>query len=216
MYAALDPKLTWYVSRASGLVTWTLCAAAILWGLVLSSKLIRRRGLPAWLLDLHRYLGTLALVFCGIHVTALVADSYVHFSWREVLLPMASQWRPGAVAWGVVSMYLLIAIQVTSALRSRISKRVWHTIHLSSFLLFGAGSIHGIRSGADWTNRFVQYGAVSVIGLVIFATAVRLTFRPKARPAIRPVEPVDPVIRQPVGTPVFETHGFEAPQGVPR
>jgi len=187
MFAALDPKFTWYLSRASGLVTWTLCAAAILWGLVLSSRLIRRRGLPAWLLDLHRYLGTLALVFCAIHLSSLVADSYVHFGWREIMIPMASAWRPGAVAWGVVAMYLLIAVQLTSALRSRLPKRAWHAIHLSSFLLFGAGSVHGVRAGTDWTNRVVQYGAVSVIGLVVFATAVRLTFRPRATSPTRPV-----------------------------
>ena len=45
-WAALDPKFTWYVARAAGLTTWLLCAMAIVWGLVLSTKLIRR-ALPA-------------------------------------------------------------------------------------------------------------------------------------------------------------------------
>ena len=51
-----DEKLSWYVARSSGLVAWALVTASIVWGLALSSRLIRRRGVPAWLLALHRYL----------------------------------------------------------------------------------------------------------------------------------------------------------------
>ena len=57
---AVTEKLAWYVSRASGLIAWVLVAASIVWGITLSSRLLRRRGIPAWLLDLHRYLGLLA------------------------------------------------------------------------------------------------------------------------------------------------------------
>ena len=66
-------------------------------GLVLSGRLVRRRRLPAWILDLHRYLGTLTLAFLAVHLAALVADGYVDFDLRELFVPMASAWRPGAV-----------------------------------------------------------------------------------------------------------------------
>ena len=60
---AVTTKLAWYVARSSGIVAWATVTASILWGLTLSSRLVRKRGVPAWLLDLHRYLGTLSLVF---------------------------------------------------------------------------------------------------------------------------------------------------------
>ena len=60
---AVTDKLAWYVARSSGIVAWATVTASILWGLTLSSRLVRKRGVPAWLLDLHRYLGTLSLVF---------------------------------------------------------------------------------------------------------------------------------------------------------
>ena len=44
-------------------------------------------GLPA---DLH---GT---IFVVLHVAALVADSYVDFGLADVLVPLASSWKPGA------------------------------------------------------------------------------------------------------------------------
>ena len=66
------------------------------------------------MLDLHKFLGTLSLVFVAVHLGALWADNYVHFGASELFVPMASTWRPGAVAWGIVAMYLLVAIQLTS------------------------------------------------------------------------------------------------------
>ncbi len=177
--AAVDPKLTWYVARSAGLVAWLLCAASIGWGLFLSGKLVRRRGLPAWLLDLHTYLGTLSIVFTAIHVGGLVLDQYVHFGWRDVLVPMASAWKPGAVAWGIVAMYLLVAIQLTSWFRKRLPKRVWLAVHRTSFGLFAAGTVHGIQAGSDWTVRVVQI----VTAAVTLALAALLAARVRKRRA---------------------------------
>ena len=179
---ALDSKLTWYISRSAGLTTWLLCAFAIVWGLVLSTKLIRRRGLPAWLLDLHTFLGTLALIFCAIHLGSLAADQYTNFGWRELFIPMRSTWKPGPVAWGIVAFYLLVAVQLTSWMRSRLPKRVWHTIHLGSFGLFATGTVHGITAGTDWTNQLVRWGSLSVAILVGVLTIIRFTAK-RRKPA---------------------------------
>ena len=93
MSASLDPRVWWWVTRSSGIVAWVVVAAAVLWGLLASTKLIRRRGVPAWILDLHRYLGTLTIVFVAIHVGAIYADSFVKFGPREIFVPFASTWR---------------------------------------------------------------------------------------------------------------------------
>ena len=87
---AVTPQLTWYVARASGLVAWGLVAASIVWGLALSSRGRPAPRLPAWLLDLHRYLGVLAVVFTAMHLLALWADSYVAFGPSELFVP----WQP--------------------------------------------------------------------------------------------------------------------------
>jgi len=181
MSAVLDAKLTWYVSRAAGLTTWLLCAMAIVWGLVLSTKLIRRRGLPAWLLDLHSFLGALAVLFCAIHLGALALDGFTQWGWSEIFVPMASTWKPGATAWGIVAFYLLVAVQVTSLLRRRIPKRVWHSIHLTSLVLFAAGTVHGVTAGTDWTNRAVTDGSVAVCAVVVALTTVRFTAKRRRR-----------------------------------
>ena len=188
---ALTAKLSWYVARSSGMVTWALVTASILWGLMLSSRLIRRCGVPAWLLALHRYLGTLSIVFVAVHLLALVADNFVHFGWKDLFVPMATKWRPGPTAWGIAAFYLLIAIQITSCLMRRLPRKVWHTIHLSSFVLFVAGTLHGFQSGADRSNRLVQWaavvGSVVIVTLLVFGLLHRSTLRQRARCSARSV-----------------------------
>lgn len=179
--AVLNEKLAWYVARAGGLLAWALVTASIVLGLALATRVVRRKGLPAWQLDLHRFLGTLAVVFTAVHVLALVADSYVHFGLGEVLVPMASSWRPGAVAWGVVGLYLLAAIQLSSWLMRRLPRRVWHGIHLSSFGLFAVATLHGIQAGADVGNLLVQWLLITGSSLVVFLTLFRQMARRPTR-----------------------------------
>jgi len=181
---AVTEKLAWYVSRASGLIAWALVAASIVWGITLSSRLLRRRGIPAWLLDLHRYLGLLAVVFTLVHLAGLVADNFVHFGFKELFIPMATDWRPGATAWGIVAFYLLIAIQITSLLMRRMPRKIWHSVHLLAYPLFVVGTVHGFQSGADRSNKLVQWSALLIIELVFGLSLFRaLTYTPRKHKA---------------------------------
>jgi predicted ferric reductase len=94
----------------------------------LSTHVMGRNPRPAWLFDLHRFLGGLAVIFTGVHVAAVLLDSYVHFSVINVLVPFTGTWHPAAVAWGIVALYLLLAVELTSLVRSRIPKRLWRRL----------------------------------------------------------------------------------------
>jgi predicted ferric reductase len=166
--------LLWYVARAAGIVSWALLAAATLWGLALSTRPLGTRPRPNWLLDLHRWLGGAALAFTGVHVLALLADQYVHFGLVQILVPFASTWHPVAVAWGVVSLYLLLAVELTSLARARISKRAWRRVHTASFVLFVTATVHGLASGTDVRSPLFRLVALAVTTLVAGFTAIRV------------------------------------------
>ncbi|MCU1378487.1 MAG: Flavodoxin reductase (ferredoxin-NADPH reductase) family 1 [Acidimicrobiales bacterium] len=185
MSLAVNDHAAWYAARAAGLVAWGVATASILWGLALSTRLIRRRGVPAWLLDLHRFLGTLTIVAVAVHVLALWGDTFLYFGWRELFLPMASSYRPGAVTWGVIATYLLVAIQLTSWVMRRLPRRWWHTVHLTSFVVFVASTVHAFTSGADAANTLVQWLALSGGLLVFFLVLFRLLAPRRARVASR-------------------------------
>jgi DMSO/TMAO reductase YedYZ heme-binding membrane subunit len=187
---AVTEKLSWYVARSSGIVAWATITASILWGLTLSSQLVRMRGVPAWLLDLHRYLGTLSVVFVLLHLGALWADNYVYFGWQELFLPMESPWKSGAVAWGIVAFYLLAAIQITSWLMRHIKRRIWHAIHLTSIALWISATVHTFLAGQDRHNMLLQWfvfgSAILVVQLTLFRV---ITMRSAQKWALRPDAP---------------------------
>ena len=106
---SMNPQIWWFVSRSSGIIAWALVSLSVCWGLFISTKAVAKASSPAWLLDFHRYLGGLSVVFTAIHLIGLAADNYVDFGWAEMFVPMSSDWKPGAVAFGIVGLYLLVA-----------------------------------------------------------------------------------------------------------
>lgn len=170
----MNSQLWWYFARSGGIVAWALLAGSVLWGLALSTKVLRGRPRPNWILDLHRFLGGMALLFTGIHVVSLIMDSYVHFGLLEVLVPFTGTWHPVAVAWGVISLYLLLAIELTSLARKRLSKRVWRMTHYLSFPLFLLTTVHALSAGTDRSTLPMRSSVIAVSALITALTFVRL------------------------------------------
>src|SRR3954449_13544317 len=158
--------LTWYVARASGIVAWALVLATIVWGLLLATKVLGRRPSPAWLLSLHRYLGGLTVAFVGVHVGAVLLDTYTSFGPTDVLVPLTGSWHPVAVAWGIVAMYLLLAVEITSLLRTRIPRSAVLAVHFASFGLYMIATVHAFAAGTDaWSLAFIGAATLSLVAV---------------------------------------------------
>jgi predicted ferric reductase len=166
-------QLFWYTARASGLVSWALLSASMLWGLVLSTKLRPPRIRPNWTLDLHRYLGGLAVIFVGVHVVALMFDSYVGFGLAQVLVPFASHWKPVAVAWGVTALYLLLAVELSSLARKRLPNRVWRRLHFLAFPLYVVATLHMVTAGTDARTALALLAVTAAAVTIGALTAMR-------------------------------------------
>jgi DMSO/TMAO reductase YedYZ heme-binding membrane subunit len=166
-------QVPWYVARASGIVAWALILLTIVWGLLLATKVLGRKPGPAWLLSLHRYLGALAVVFVGVHVGAIFLDSYTSFGVTDVLVPFTGSWHPLAVAWGIVGMYLLAAIEITSLLRHKLSNRAWHAVHLLSYFLFATTTVHMLTAGTD-AKALIASSAAVLLGVALTFGAVAM------------------------------------------
>jgi predicted ferric reductase len=163
----------WYVARSGGIVAWALLGLSVLWGLALSTRALGPKPRPNWLLDMHRYLGGLAVIFTGVHVAGLVADSYTHFGPTEILVPFTGTWHPVAVAWGVIGMYLLTAVELTSLARKRLSKRTWRMTHMLSFPLFVFSTAHGLSAGTDRNTALLKGSMIAVSVAVAIGTVIR-------------------------------------------
>ena len=86
--------------------------------------------------------------------------------------------------------YLLVAIEVTSWLMQRLPRRLWHTVHLSSFGLFVAATVHGFQAGADRSALVVEWLALTGGTLLLFLVLFRLLAPRRSRGAARRPAPV--------------------------
>jgi len=172
-----EPQIWWYVTRASAVIAWVLLTVAVLWGVLLSTRVLRKIDNPSWLQDLHRYLGGMALVMIVLHMVSLVLDGYAHFSIEELLVPFAIEPRFAGlpIALGILAFYILVAVQASSYLKNRIPPKVWKGIHYASYVAVVAVSFHaGFSSSKDVSQFWYQSLAIILVGLGAAAGITRI------------------------------------------
>jgi len=130
-------------------------------------------------------LGALSAVFLSVHLLALWADSYVHFGLAELFIPGKSHWNTEAVAWGVVAMYLITAIEATSFLMHKIPRKAWRYVHFNALAVYVLATVHAVRGGTDRTNPIFRWSAFASVQLVLFLLVVRILITRRLKRALR-------------------------------
>lgn len=181
----MTEQIWWYLARSSGIVAWLLLTASVLWGIFLATDLFPRHRRPAWLLDLHRWLGGLTVAFVFVHMAALWADGWIEFTVSDLVVPFAADWKPLPVALGVLAMWSLVAVQLTSLARKRLPKRAWRAIHLTSYVAFWFTSLHSTLAGTDRLQPMYLATSVLSVAAVMFAALYRILNGRRQRTAPR-------------------------------
>jgi predicted ferric reductase len=178
----MSEHLAWYVSRGTGIVAWGLIVASMVWGFLYATRVLGRKARPWWMLGVHRFLGALAVVFVLVHVLAIVADSYTSFGLVDVLVPFASTWKPIPVALGIVGMYILVTVEVTSLLQRHLPRTVWRQIHLASYGLFAFATLHALSAGTDVRSVVIGGLAIGVGAAVALFALLSWVWRAEPHP----------------------------------
>jgi sulfoxide reductase heme-binding subunit YedZ len=211
-------NLSWLSVRGSGLVAFSLLAAATMWGLLLSSKTLARKISTKNLTFTHEALAVGSLLATIIHIVALLTDQFVGFTLADILIPGSSTWRPSAVALGIVAMYGMLLTTSTFYMRRKIGQDTWRAIHYLTYGVFTAALLHGIKAGTDshGTLAFALYGgtAVVVVALTIMRVvtfgSVRKARTPRStsgsRAAVQAARGPRPVVSQVPASQPPETH----------
>ncbi|MDY7542550.1 MULTISPECIES: 2Fe-2S iron-sulfur cluster-binding protein [unclassified Cryobacterium] len=169
-----DPHLWWYISRASAVIGWALMTLSVVWGILLSTRVMRQIDNPAWLQDLHRYFGGAAIVMVAVHMLTLMLDGWLHLSIAEVLVPFSSHFKALPVALGVTAFYLLVAVQGTSLLMRYLPRRFWKIVHYSSYATLILVSFHAAFTGTDVGTSWYRVVSIGLILLAMLAVVLRL------------------------------------------
>ena len=135
---------------------------------------------PAWprfvIVGLHRNASLLALAFTGLHIVTTLADSYAPIKVQDVVIPFISAYRPLWLGLGTVAFDLMIALIITSLVRTRISYRSWHLVHWSSYLCWPVAVLHGLGTGSDTPVTWVLGLTVGCVALIAGLTGWRLAY----------------------------------------
>lgn len=182
----MSDQLWWYLCRSSGIVAWALLVASMLWGMALAVRSRHDWVRPGWTFAVHRWLGSLTVVALGLHLGALVADSYVTFTLVDLVVPFASDYRPWGVALGVLSLWLVVVVQFSSRVLRRLPKAWWRWLHRTSCALIVTVSLHAALTGTDVLRGF--YAAVTAA--LVIAPLLALGWRLKTRPAADTGQPL--------------------------
>lgn len=164
-------RFWWYASRATGIVATALLFAALVWGFFFSARNTGSRHPPAWWLDLHNWLGGLALVMTVVHVLAAYLDTDSGIGLAEVFVPGIA---PLAIAWGVVAAYLVAAAVLTSWPGKRLRPPWWRIVHLGSVLGAALAGIHAYQAGSEGSEPVFQAGLVAGAAVGVYAVFVRV------------------------------------------
>jgi preprotein translocase subunit SecG len=166
----------WYLTRATGLVALVLLTLSMAFGL-LSSVRYQRPALPRFVtIGLHRSMSLLALAFTLIHIVTTLLDSFVPIHVQDVVIPFISAYRPVWLGLGAISFDLLLALTVTSLLRTRMSYRSWRLVHWTSYLCWPIAVVHGLGTGTDTPVHWVLGLTIACVAVIAGLTGWRLAY----------------------------------------
>jgi len=165
----------WFATRATGLIALVLLTGTVVLGIVTSVR-YASPALPRFVtVSLHRNVSLLTITFTALHVLTTVTDPFAAISPVSAVVPFTSGYRRIWLGFGAVAFDLLLAVLVTSLLRTRISPRAWRLVHWAGYLCWPVALVHGLGTGTDGAARWVLAVTAGCAFAVIAAGAWRLT-----------------------------------------
>ncbi|MCC6605563.1 MAG: ferric reductase-like transmembrane domain-containing protein [Anaerolineae bacterium] len=171
---ALTEKTPWYFTRSAGTVAYLLLASSTIWGLLLSTKLLKDHIPAALSLAMHNILSWLAVVLTSLHALALLWDSYFSYSLADLTVPFIGPYKPGWVGLGIIGFYLMFLTSLSFNFRKQIGQKRWRQLHYLTFGVYLLATLHGVTAGTDSGNLGMQLLYWSSGLLVLFLTNFRL------------------------------------------
>lgn len=185
MSSLIGTSADWYLMRASGFVALILLTLTVAVGIANVARLTRGGWTRMVAALVHRNVSLLAVVFLAVHVLTAISDKYVKVPAIAILVPGKSGYDPLWVGLGALTIDLIIAVVVTSLLRSRLRRRTWQMVHWLAYLAWPSAIVHGIGagSGAGADTGRTWSTAVYLGCAVVFAGAVAIRLSLEGRGA---------------------------------
>ena len=192
-----EPKAFWYISRATAFVSLSLLWISMALGLGITNKMARLwPGAPA-AFAIHEYVSLLGLAFAMFHAIIILGDKYIDFTLVQLLIPFSTlDYKPFWVGLGQVGLYIWALVALSFYIRPTIGQKFWRLLHYLTFGMYFLALFHGIFSGTDssesWVQQYYWFSGASLLFLFfvrIISMVMDFLFPQKKRqaPTARPV-----------------------------
>jgi sulfoxide reductase heme-binding subunit YedZ len=162
----------WQMIRSLGIVSYLFLAIGICLGISYSMPI-----LPAsWkktMYKLHNFFTIGGTAMGLLHGVITVIDTYMPYTWNEVLIPFTSEQHPILNGLGTISGYLMLIVIFTSDIRNKLKKSVWFVLHVMAYPSFFMAFIHGYFLGTDTSNPAVHAMYLVTIAAVLGVSVLR-------------------------------------------
>jgi hypothetical protein len=135
----------------------------------------------------HQFAASAGLVLLIVHMGLLLIDKFERYSLLDEFIPLHSHGtHPIPVTMGVIGMYGVVLVMVTSWLRKPIGTLWWRRLHLTAVPAYTLALAHGVFTGYDTPHAWM-WGMYAITGTsVLFLLFVRaLTYGYRA-PRVAP------------------------------
>ena len=187
----------WYTTRATGVVALLLLTGTVALGVAGTARFSTQQLPGVVRSGLHRNLSLLTVAFVATHVVTAVLDPYAGIRIISAVIPFSSAYRPLWLSLGTITFDLLLAIIVTSLLRTRLPYRIWRCVHWLAYACWPVALWHSFGTGTDtrlpwlltldgfcvlvvaaavlWRLRITGPGAVRLAGIMATAAFMLAT-----------------------------------------
>lgn len=173
---------TWILLRAAGVGAYLVLFLSVVWGLVSTTSVMGKRVSKVTATNVHHYLGIAMLPLLAVHLGGLLLDKFRPFRVLDLLAPLHSSFRPVAVAFGIVAMYLSLTVLLTTWAKGRLGTTWWRRFHLAAVPAFTLAMVHGVWTGTDSVEPWLWWTYMITGAVVLFLVLVRgLTARDRKR-----------------------------------
>ncbi len=180
--------LPWIFERTFAFLAYGAVAASVIYGLLLSTKILDAIAHRPITFTLHQDLASVGLGLAAIHGMLLALDKSVPFSVAQIAVPGLAPYAPMWVAAGQVAFYLMAAVIASFYLRRHIGQRAWRLFHYLTFFAFIGSTAHGLGAGTDsaapWAWWLYVGASVIVVFLFVYRMALSIVVRSSRTAAV--------------------------------
>ncbi|HKD74506.1 MAG TPA: ferric reductase-like transmembrane domain-containing protein, partial [Ktedonobacterales bacterium] len=128
--APSDPTL-WYLTRGAASAAYVVLVVTTALGIGISTQAFDS-VMQRWrVLDLHQVLTLLMLGLVALHLVTVLLDPFISYNVANLLWPFdePGRYRPLYVSLGVVGLYTLAVVTISSWVRRWLAYGVWRALH---------------------------------------------------------------------------------------